>query len=215
LAYTSMSLDCQLAVAAVRRREEWLIQTIKMMSRTRMAAASAIHSHSRREFELVAGVAEADGVAVAVAVAVTVAVDGGAVITVGLAGAVGLAGVVGLAGLVGLAGVVGLTGSVGLAGEVGVAVTLFRWLIALLTLLPQPAVSMTAARMATSRETLLPGCRMLILPRLSLRWGTAVIIDHKLAGDRTGDADVAAAAGHYPHCGLRLNGRACVAGIPP
>src|SRR5690348_18066061 len=99
LAYASMSLDRQPAVAAERRRLDVTIHAIRP---ARISAPSRIHSQSRLVPELlpdagdVVGVGEVAlsvGVAVAVAVAVTVSVDGSAVGVVGVGVGVGVVGV--------------------------------------------------------------------------------------------------------------------------
>src|SRR5689334_21041621 len=105
LAYASMSLDRQPAVAAERRRLDVTIHAIRP---ARISTPSRIHSQSRLVPELlpeaaalgdVAGVGEVAlsvGVAVAVAVAVTVSVDGTAVGVVGVGVGVGVGVTVGV-----------------------------------------------------------------------------------------------------------------------
>src|SRR6476646_9971530 len=93
LAYASMILDCQLAVAAERRRPDWTIHVIRP---ARISTPSRIHSQSRfvpePEAAVPGDVADvgAAAVAVAVAVAVTVAVDGTAVGVVAVSVGVGV-----------------------------------------------------------------------------------------------------------------------------
>src|ERR1700750_223353 len=135
LAYASMSLDCQPAVAAERRR---LDVTIHAITPARISTPSRINSQSRLVPELlpeaaalgdVAGVGEVAlsvGVAVAVAVAVTVSVDGSAVGVVGVGVGVGVVGV-------------GVTVAPAVAELTADAARLVALPIALLTLLPHPA----------------------------------------------------------------------------
>jgi hypothetical protein len=141
-----MSLDCQLAAFAERRRDALTIQKIKP---ARTATPSRIHSHSRLVLDPVLGVADATGEAAgADAVAVTVTVD-----VVGAA--VGGAAVVGAA-VVGAA-VVGPPVAV-------VRVGVGKLLMMLLAVLPQPAVRHATTRTAADRESLFAGYRMAILP---------------------------------------------------
>src|SRR6185437_3812259 len=143
LAYASMSLDCQPAVAAERRRLDVTIHAIRP---ARISAPSRIHSQSRLVPELlpeaaalgdVAGVGEVAlsvGVAVAVSVAVTVSVDGSAV------------------GVVGVTVGVGVTVAPWVAELTADAARLVALPIALFTLLPHPATRHPATSMTTGRE---------------------------------------------------------------
>src|SRR5690348_8709754 len=144
LAYASMSLDRQPAVAAERRRLEVTIHAIRP---ARISAPSRIHSQSRLVPELlpeaaalgdgvgVGEVALSVGVAVAVSVAVTVSVDGSAV------------GVVGVG-----VGVVGVTVAPWVAELTADAARLVALPITLLTLLPHPATRHPATSRTTGRE---------------------------------------------------------------
>jgi hypothetical protein len=136
-----MSLDCQPAEAAERRRPAVTIHAIRP---ARISTPSRIHSQSRLVPELlpeaaalgVEEVALSVGVAVAVSVAVTVWVDGSAVGVVGVGVGVG----------------VGVTVEPAVAELAADAARLVALPIALLTLLPHPATRHPATSMATGRE---------------------------------------------------------------
>jgi hypothetical protein len=167
-----MSLDRQPAVRAEWRR---LALTIHAIRPIRTTAPSRIHSHSSLVAVPEAGVADADGVAVVtvgVAVTVVVDVDGAGVVGAAVVGGAVVGGAVVGGAVVG--GAVGLSGTVG--PLVAVVAWLVRWLIALLTVLPQPTTRKAATRMAADRERLFAGCRMPILPSCSPDQSTAVMI---------------------------------------
>jgi hypothetical protein len=149
-----MSLDCQPAAAADRRREERTINAIRVASTT---TPSRIHSQRRLplpdpaagEAAVLDDAVVGGGVGVAVEVTVDVIVVVG--VTVGV--------------MVGVT--VGVGVIVGAAVTVDVAVRLGRLLIALWTELPHPAARHPVTRMATGRARAFVEHRMLILPRRS------------------------------------------------
>jgi hypothetical protein len=151
--YASMSLDCQPAAVAERRRAEWAIKAIRP---ARTATPSRIHSH-RRLVPEPEPVAAADGEVAGAGV-----VAGGAAVAVTVAVAVDVAVSVAVDVAVAVAVVVAVLVTPGVA--LVVAVLLGRLLIALWAVLPHPAARHPATSTTTGRQNPFVEHRMSVLP---------------------------------------------------